>query len=915
LTSEAALLILKLNNFLFMSKKNHKKSNKSKKLKKKNQPSETIKKVQDVDLKKNQKEQTDHTQRVDSESTKPHPLKVHAVSFLDACKNFVNKRARPLKIIFKIVGLILALGIVSVGSVIIIFGRDLPDVRKLRTMSFSETTHIYDRSGQELYSIFNENRENVELKDISPHAVNATIAIEDKKFYSHFGFDPVGIIRAQLRNFRDDEISQGGSTITQQLARNVFLSKERTYERKIKELLLALEIEWFFDKEEILEMYLNKISYGSNAYGIEAAAQTFFGVPAKKLSLVQASILASLPQSPSALSPFGANARDLMGYCKSENELNNVQQENEESLEEPVAGLTLKLKALSPAWISVIINGQKQNFTLKKDEERTFEAEEEMQVQFGNKQVEASLNGQKIIDLTPGKYFTYNLENWITLVENPDEETVEQTQSDCSSPDDPRYVWGRKDFVLQRMVIDRYITEQHMLEAWREGFKIKFVQAPHKIKYPHFVFYVKEFLEKRYGKERVENGGLQVTTTLDPKLQEIAEKAISDHVERIKRYRANNAGLVALDPKTGQILAMVGSRDYWNTDIKGQVNVTTSYRAPGSSFKPFIYAAAIQNAGIGSGTFINDYKTRFNNEKRPPNNYDGKFLGQMTARKALGGSRNIPAIKAFYIGGGEEKVLDFVDKFGFNLREKREAYNKKYAEPNGWRFYYGWPMAIGSGEVRLLDLISGYSVFANEGKLAMPVPILEVRDSSGFLIESFDGAASAKQIIDPQVAYIISSMLSDVAARPAGSWRSLLTITGQNVAAKTGTSNNDRMLPNNDLTIGYTPSFAAGVWVGNSDGSPLRSSAYSLYTTDPIYKQFFTEALKDKPREEFVKPEGLKWRGKEVFPSWGDPKKTFEKMFKRIGGDPKPKDPSKPPDGIPATPAPAPIPAKPPTGF
>lgn len=735
----------------------------------------------------------------------------------------IKKVEGPVKKIFKVIFVIFLLIVLFVLALYLTFGRDLPDVSKLKDMNFAETTHIYDRNGQELYSIFGkENREYAKLSDISPYVIHATIAIEDKNFYRHFGFDPIGMVRAQLKNFQDDSVSQGASTITQQLAKNIFLSPERTYDRKIKELLLSMEIEWFFEKDEILEMYFNKIAYGSNAFGVEAASQTFFGVQAKDLNLAQSSILASLPKAPSYFSPYGTHVNELIGYC----------QTNTDDSGGDLAG------------------------TVEQTQQKDFSSA-----------APAPQNPK-----TPTQQ----------IASGSTQETASPS-SGCNSPSDTNYVWGRKDYVLQRMVDDGYITKDQMLDAWKEGFNLKFKDIRHNIKEEHFVFFVKDYLTQKYGKEMVENGGLQVITTLDPNIQKIAKAAIADHVDLMTRYGANNAAMVALDPRNGQILAMVGSRDYWDPKIDGQVNVTINPRQPGSSFKPLIYAAAIQNAGIGSGTYLGDYKTIFNQHDMP-SDYDGKFLGHITIRQAIGGSRNIPAIKAFYVAGDEDKVLDFVEKIGItNLRKFRDEFNKD-AEKRGWKFFFGWPLAIGSGEVRLLDLVNAYATFANQGKYNVPNPILEIRDRNGVLLESFRNPDGGKQVIDSQIAYIISDILSDVSVRPPGSWRWLLTIPGQNVAAKTGTSNKvvrGRELPNNNITVGYTPSIAAGFWVGNTDGKNLINSAYSLYTTDPIYHQFFENSLKDKPREDFAKPEGIKQVGREYFPSWGG-QHDFEKMFKRV---------------------------------
>ena len=734
------------------------------------------------------------------------------------------------KIVFVLSFILLFVFVAGFTTIYYVFGRDLPDVSQLKTINFAETTTIFDREGNPLYKIFGEeNREFLPLNQIDEKILQATIAIEDKNFQSHFGFDPVSIVRAQLSNLKEDATVQGASTITQQLAKNLYLSHEKTLERKIKELILATQIEWNFSKDAILELYLNKIPYGSNSFGVEAAAQTFLGKSAKKVTLIEAVILASLPNGPSRYSPYGANRKDLMGYCGKDPGSN----QDESSVTEP-----------------------------------------------------------------------------------------DTTEITCSSPNDPNYHWGRKDLVLDRLYQDRLITKEEFQQAWLEGFDVKFKDLKHAIKEPHFVFYVKDYLEKKYGKELVESGGLNVITTLDPKLQKLGHDAIDAHYEQnLKRYGANNGAMVALDPKTGQIVAMIGSKDYWDDSIQGQVNVTTSLRQPGSSFKPLIYAAAIQNTSIGSGSFLNDYKTIFNNNKaKIPNNYDGRFMGRMTIRSALGGSRNVPAIKAFYVAGDEDKILDFMDKIGIkNLREFKTKYNEEIQNDPKWKtkwtFNYGWPLAIGSGEVRLLDLVNAYATLAHQGAYLQANPILEVRDRDGNVLEKFEENLPVQQVMDPSTAFIVTDMLADPMARPAGVWRTILTIPGQVVAAKTGTSdkkvgNSKVSLPNNTVTIGYTTNLVAGFWVGNTDGRPLKNSAYSLYTTDPPWHKFMEEALEGKPKEEFPVPEGIIKVGKEYYPSsWN--KKDYDKMFKRADlhtMDCTDAQRKKDPDGCKIPPAPKPAP-------
>jgi membrane peptidoglycan carboxypeptidase len=678
----------------------------------------------------------------------------------------------PFKWLFILAGSLLLVLVIFIITVFAIWGRDLPDIRALKSANFAETTSILDREGNVLYRIYgDENRTYVPLKDINKKVIDATIAIEDKNFYYHLGFDPMGILRAQMNNMNEENSVQGASTITQQLAKNLYLSPEKSIDRKIKELILAIEIDALYDKNEILEMYFNKIPYGSNAFGIEAASKTFFAKPSSELNLVESSILAALPKAPSKFSPYGSNKKELMGYCKTDS---------------------------------------------------------------------------------------------------------------CESPEDSNYVWGRKDLVLQRMLEDGKITSEEFREAWKAGFEVKFADLKHSIKSPHFVFYVKDYLEKKYGKEMVESGGLIVRTSLDPKLQSEAEKIITERYDQnVKRYGGNNAALVALDPKTGGILAMVGSVNYWDEGIDGQVNVATSLRQPGSTFKPLVYANAIENAGIGSGTVLGDYQTKFG-DNYVPRNSDNNYKGKMTIRQAIAQSRNIPAIKAWYVGGEEEKALDFLDKVGVtSLREYKNNYNSN--PERKWDFSYGPSMAIGSGEVRLLDLAGAYAAFANNGKYNPVNPILEVRDRHGNILEKYED--QSKQVMMPETAFIINSILSDSLARPAGSWRNVLTIPGQNLACKTGTSNKKigkTNYPNNLLTLGYTPNILSATWVGNSDGKQMSLMAWGEFTAAPINKAFLEAALKDKPLVEYEKPEKIIKVGNEYYPPNWDKKRNYDAQFKPL---------------------------------
>lgn len=777
------------------------------------------------------------------------------------------------------------------------FGQDLPDITQLRDFNVDKTTYIYDREGNELYKIFSEeNRDYIELANISEVAQKAFISIEDKKFYEHLGIDVTRIIKAFYVNLEDEDLSQGASTITQQLVRNMLLSNEKTYERKIKEIILSLQAERIFTKDEILEMYLNKIAFGTNAYGIEAASKTFFEKSANELDLLESSILASLPKAPTYYSPYGQNRDLLMGYCKLNRDENDNSLDIDAIPTEDLVELNIKVVGgESDTWMRVVpdTEDQRQEFFLKAGETREFAVANEFRFLPANTRASIFVNGRKLREYGTSVQTVINLNNFEELTDEvtETEENAEIASSDqpikCESIDDPNYVKGRKDLVLIRMFEDSHINREQLDEAWERGLNFRFNEPKIDIKEPHFVFYVKEYLEEKYGYEMVNSGGLHVTTTLDPDLQFAAHEAIDAQAPtNASRYKASNSALVSLDPKTGEILAMVGSKDYYDESIDGQVNVATSYRQPGSSFKPFIYAAAFENGGHGSGTNLADYKTVFNGDyKHIPNNSDGSYKGAMNIRRALALSRNIPAIKAFFLAGEEEAILDYLDRVGLNsIRDLKDKFNED-AEERGWTFNYGWPLALGTGEVRLLDLATGYGVFANEGRLVTANPILELKDDQGNVIEGIDReSVKGDQVINPQVAFIVADILSDEFQRPPGSWRNTLTVKGKNVAAKTGTSNKEignAVVPSNGLTIGFTPSIVTAVWSGNSDGAHMANSAYGLYVAGPIFNQFMSFALADKEYEEFPVPEGIQQIGNEFYPDYGGPQ-FVDNRFVRV---------------------------------
>lgn len=651
--------------------------------------------------------------------------------------------------------LVLFIAILSIG---------LPNVRDLDKISVAQSTTIYDRESNVLYVKHGgENRQYVSYDQISPYVINATIAIEDDKYWEHPGFDTFGIIRAGINNILHLREEQGGSTITQQYIKNSFLSPEKSYTRKLKELILAIELERTFDKKKILELYLNKIPYGNNAYGIEKAAQVYFNKRAKDLDLAESAVLVSIPKAPTYYNPYGPH----------------------------------KFSSLT------------RKFTVENLLGRIISSE-------------ADLKGNELSRGLIGKNIRID-------------------------EDAEVYIQGRSDLVLKRMNKLNYITGEELKTATGKINSIEFKEYRDSIMHPHFVFYVISQLEEKYGKEVVEQGGLKVYTTLDPKMQDIAEKTIKDaSASNEKKFNVKNAALVAIDPKSGQILSMVGSRDYFDKSIDGNENVALDYRQPGSSFKPFVYAQAFYNR-YGPASVIFDVETNFKGAL--PKNFDGKFKGPMTIRRALGQSRNIPAIKAYFLAGEQKAIIDLATRMGIS-----------FIDPN---MDFGWPLAIGAGEVRLIDMVSAFGVFANNGVRHNPRAILKIQNAQGNILEEFK-QEEGLPVLDPQIAYLINSILSDRAINLGNN----LNIANHVNATKTGTSNRTIIKPNGDKTylphdlwaLGYTTRLVGGVWTGNNRASEgnLTLNADGYNVSAPIWKTFMTEALKNTPSENFPIPEGIK---------------------------------------------------------
>jgi 1A family penicillin-binding protein len=602
------------------------------------------------------------------------------------------------------------------------YARDLPRPDKVRRVD-GLSTIIYDRDGETLYNIYEgQNRIPVKLEDVPLSLKQATIAIEDKDFYKHQGLSLSGIVRAMVgivvfRNYS----AGGGSTVTQQLVKNVLLTNQQTFSRKIKEAILAIQIERKYSKDDILTMYLNEAPYGGPAVGVEAAAKYFFGKNVKDLTFIESVILAGLPQSPTKYNPFTSKEK---------------------------------------LWI------------------------------------------------------------------------------------------GRTKQVLRRMREDGYITPQAEKDALNLLPSMVFRKEDINLKAPHFISYVKKQLEDKFGSEVVENGGLRVTTTLDWDLQEKAEQIVREEIDKLGKLRVSNGAAIVLNPKTGEILSMVGSKNYSDASDSGGFKfnvVTQGLRQPGSTIKPIIYAAAFKK-GYTPATVLMDVSTSYpsGDPKKPeynPKNYDGKFRGPMSLRHALGNSINTIAVKVTALVGVKQALQMAFDMGLHTLEPTKQNMSR-----------FGLSLALGGAEVYLIDLASAFGVFAAQGQRVDPVAILKVEDINGKVLYEYK-PQTPRRVISDDIAFLISHILSDNSARrEVFGERSLLVIPNHTVAVKTGTTDDKR----DNWTVGYTPSLVVGVWVGNNDNSPMHPSLSSGITgAAPIWNKIMTFALKDRQNEPFFKPDSV----------------------------------------------------------
>lgn len=638
----------------------------------------------------------------------------------------VNQRERRIRLL-QIASILLIVAVVGflmatagVAALFAWYSRELPRPDRVQRVE-GLSTIVYDRHGTPLYNIYeDENRIPVKFAEIPEALKQATIAIEDKDFYRHPGISTMGILRAFVnivvfRNF------QGGSTLTQQLVKMVLLTNEQTLPRKIKEAILAAQIERKYTKDEILTMYLNEAPYGGPAVGIEAAAQYYFGKKAKDLTFVESIILSGLPQSPSQYNPY--------------------------------------------------------------------------------------------------------------------------------TSDDQSYIW-RAEQVLRRMREDGYITAEAEADAKSKLTSVTFGNGKEGIVAPHFVAYVKNILEEELGSDAVERGGLRVTTTLDLSLQEKAEAIVAEEVDKLKTLRVSNGAAVVIDPKNGDILAMVGSKDYNDASDSGGFKfnvVTQGLRQPGSTLKPITVATAFKK-GYTPSTVLMDVDTKYpsGDVKEPeynPKNYDGKYRGLMSIRTALGNSINTVAVKLIAMVGVTD-MLTTAHDMGLSTLEPTKENLKRF----------GLSVALGGGEVTLLELTQAYGVLANKGMAVTPRAILSVSDLSGSVVYE-DHGQQPRRVLTEDVSFLVSSILSDNSARrEVFGERSLLVIPNKTVAVKTGTTDDKR----DNWAVGYTPSVVIGTWVGNNDNSPMHPSLASGVTgASPIWNRLMREVLAQSSDEAFVKPDGV----------------------------------------------------------
>jgi len=620
----------------------------------------------------------------------------------------INGLGRGLFFILKMIFGAIIFGIIAAAILFFIYTKDLPRPEKFTENEINQATKIYDRDGKiVLSSVYGEEKRTYLTIDKIPEILQkAIIATEDARFYQHNGIDLRGMLRAVSVDLQSGEAKQGASTITQQLIRSSLLSNEKSIDRKLKEIILSLELDKKYPKNQILEWYINQVPFGVNIYGAQEASLTYFDKSASDLDLAQAAVLAAIIQGPSYYNPYGSHVEELM---------------------------------------------------------------------------------------------------------------------------------GRKDYVLNRMAQEHYITQDQADEAKKE--EITFDKLP-KTLAPHFVTYVKQQLTEKYGQSFLETKGLKIYTTLNWDLQNSAQKDVKDGTKTNTAWGAYNGALIAIDPKTGEILAMVGSADpegkpypegcdpATTCKFVPDFNVATQgNRQPGSSFKPFVYAEAF-NKGFSDKSIVVDELTDFGvygGKHYIPSNYDGLFRGPITLRNALAQSLNIPALKVLRDMAGLEDSIKLAKAMGITTLNEPAS-------------FYGLPLVLGAGDVKLLDMVSGYSTFANGGYYIPPTAILRIEDANGNILYSHD--ATPKKVLEKNVCDLIADVLSDNNARaPIFGYHSNLYFENYKVSVKTGTTQENK----DGWTIGFTPRLAVGVWAGNNNRAPMQKISEAM--AGPIWRAFMLQAL------------------------------------------------------------------------
>ena len=609
------------------------------------------------------------------------------------------------------------IGFIILMTVLFIwYGRDLPAPGKLIEAQKSDSTRIYDRNGVLLYSVYqDQNRIYVNLNKIPKYLQQATVSIEDRNFYSNQGFSITGYLRA-IRNLVLYRQLSGGSTLTQQLVKNVLLGNQQTIPRKIKELMLSIQVDKKYSKDQILEMYLNDVPYGGTAVGVEAASETYFNKNVKDLDLAEAVLLAGLPQSPTAYSPFSGN----------------------------------------------------------------------------------------------------------------------------------KYYIARSQEVLDAMVRDNHITQQQADAAIKEIKFMQFTQNTAGIKAPHFVFYIRQKLVDQFGEQMVNTGGLQVKTTLDYSIEKNAEDTVKTEIDKDKTLNVGNGAAMVTNPKTGEILAMVGSKDYFDTKNDGNFNAALASRQPGSSLKPVTYAVGLSR-GYTASTVLMDvpinFKAQDSEKDYIPVNYDSKYRGPIQVRFALANSINVPAVEMLAMVG-IKNVMQKAYDMGITNWQPTDANMKDV----------GYSLVLGGRDVSLVDEMQAYGVFANGGLKQPLYSISEVDDSKGNVLYKYN-TPSPQRVLSQEISFIISHILLDNNARTMefGAYSQLVVAGHPSVSVKTGTTNDIR----DNWTMGYTPSYVVGVWVGNNDNSPMSKVSSGITGAAPIWNKIMASILKGKPDEPPQKPDDV----------------------------------------------------------